>query len=119
VKASAAGDLAAILGSVTGDSSARKKKRKKKKRNKPESVCADKNWCIDRSQTCGPEGGYGKCLVEARGKNLCGELLFQARSCVDCEPPNCTDCVCVLATGGGDRCNNGINGYEFVCVREV
>ena len=31
----------------------------------PVNVCAGKNWCIDRTQTCGPAGGYGKCLVDA------------------------------------------------------
>lgn len=81
--------------------------------------CDGKNWCIDRSQTCGPAGGYGKCLVEAGGGNICAEILFQVASCTDCEAPNCTNCKCVLAAGGGDRCNNGATGYDFICVREV
>lgn len=107
------------------DTSARKKKRKKKKKQKdqtpppPENVCAEKNWCIDRTQTCGAAGGYGKCLVESTGGNLCAEILFQATTCADCAAPACTNCRCVRAAGGGDRCNNGANGYDFICVREV
>ena len=107
------------------DTSARKKKRKKKKKQKdqtpppPENVCAEKNWCIDRTQTCGAAGGYGKCLVESTGGNLCAEILFQATTCDACAAPACANCRCVLAAGGGDRCNNGTNGYDFICVREV
>jgi hypothetical protein len=82
-------------------------------------ICAGKNWCVDRTQTCGPEGGYGKCLITSTGDNVCAEILFQVPSCVDCEAPNCTNCKCALAAGGGDRCNNGANGYDFICVREV
>jgi hypothetical protein len=85
----------------------------------PLNPCDDKNWCVDRSQTCGPEGGYGKCLVEAGGGNICAEILFQAASCTDCAPANCTNCSCVLAAGGGDRCNNGPTGHDFICVRAV
>lgn len=109
------------------DTSARKKrKNKKKKRQKdktppppPENVCSEKNWCIDRTQTCAAAGGYGKCLVESTGGNLCAEILFQATTCADCAAPACTNCRCVRAEGGGDRCNNGANGYDFICVREV
>jgi hypothetical protein len=106
---------------LTGeDAAARKdKKRRKKKRERMENVCKGRNWCVDRTQTCGPEGGYGKCFVEANGANICAEILFQAATCADCEAPNCTDCRCVLAAGGGDRCNNGANGYDFICVRDV
>ncbi len=46
---------------------------------RPVNVCAGKNWCIDRSQTCGPAGGYGKCLVDASGGNICAEILFQVQ----------------------------------------
>jgi hypothetical protein len=82
------------------------------------NVCAGKNWCIDRTQTCGPAGGYGKCLVDNSGANICAELLFQVASCDECGPANCTNCRCVPAVGG-DKCNNGPNGYDFVCVRAV
>jgi hypothetical protein len=105
-----------------------RKKRRRKKRNKdglppkttPQSnPCEGKNWCVDRTQTCGPTDGYGKCLVEASGDNICAEILFQVASCEECGAANCTDCRCVLAAGGGDRCNNGANGYDFICVRSV
>ncbi|MBA3449748.1 MAG: hypothetical protein H0T18_00895 [Chloroflexia bacterium] len=69
--------------------------------------------------TCDPAGGYGKCLVETSGNVICGELLFQAASCTDCEPANCTNCRCVATAGSADKCNNGPTGYEFVCVRAV
>jgi len=85
----------------------------------PVNVCAGKNWCVDRTQTCGPANGHGKCLVGASGGNFCAELLFQVQSCTECEAPNCTNCRCALAAGGGDKCNNGANGYDFICVREV
>jgi hypothetical protein len=105
---------------------ARKKNKKRKKKSKgepapppPENVCEAKNWCVDRSQTCGPSGGHGKCLVEATGGNVCAEILFQTTTCADCTAPNCTNCRCVLAAGGGDRCNNGASGYDFICVRAV
>lgn len=110
------------------DASSRKKKRKSRKKMQTqndtpppvtENVCGGKNWCVDRTQTCGPSGGYGKCLVESTGGNICAEILFQVPSCSDCGSPNCTNCRCVLAAGGGDRCNNGANGYEFICVREI
>jgi hypothetical protein len=106
------------------DTAARKKRRKKRSKKSPQetpppNVCEGMNWCLDRSQTCGPEGGYGKCLVEAGGGNICAEILFQVASCTECESPNCTNCRCVLAAGGGDRCNNGANGLDFICVREV
>jgi hypothetical protein len=122
---------AAIFGGgslLTGsETEARKKRRKHKKRNKNKdngqlilpNPCEGKNWCVDRSQTCGPEGGYGKCLVEPSGNNICAEILFQVPSCTECEEPNCTNCTCVLAAGGGDRCNNGATGYDFICVRKV
>jgi hypothetical protein len=52
------------------EAAARKKNSKRKKKSKPETappppenVCKAKNWCVDRTQTCGPSGGYGKCLV--------------------------------------------------------
>ena len=126
-----AGAAAVTAGSTllaVEDAAAGKKKRKNKKKKKPTpgtdpapaaNPCDGKNWCVDRSQTCGPAGSSGKCLVEASGGNICAELLFQAASCTECAPANCTNCRCVLATGGGDRCNNGVNGQEFVCVRAV
>jgi hypothetical protein len=82
-------------------------------------ICANKNWCINRTQTCGPTGGFGKCLITHVGKNTCAEILFQVQSCTECEAPNCTNCLCALAAGGGDRCNNGASGYDFICVRRV
>lgn len=83
-------------------------------------VCAGKNWCVDRSQTCGPASGYGKCLVQAGGGNTCAEILFQAKTCAACEEPLCSNCQCVLAAGGGDRCNNGATStFDFICVRAV
>ena len=85
----------------------------------PAPICAGKNWCVDRTQTCGPEGGYGKCLVESTGGNICAEILFQVSSCTECEAPNCVNCRCALAAGGGDKCNNGATGYDYICVREV
>ena len=114
------------------EAAARKKKKNKKTRKRkqkptqsetpttpPENVCKAKNWCVDRTQTCGPSGGYGKCLVEATGGNLCAEILFQVKTCAECEAPSCTNCQCVLAAGGGDRCNNGATGYDYICVRAV
>jgi hypothetical protein len=89
--------------------------RKRRRRNR----CAGKNWCVDRTDTCGPSDGYGKCLETVAGKHICAEILFQVRSCDECEPPNCTDCKCVPAVGGADKCNNGANGYDFICVRKV
>lgn len=99
----------------------RNQSKKKKHRNNPPqaNVCAEKNWCVDRMQTCGQPGGYGKCLVEATGGNICAEILFQANTCAECEAPACTNCRCVLAAGGGDRCNNGATGFDFICVRAV
>jgi hypothetical protein len=82
-------------------------------------ICAGKNWCVDRTQTCGPANGYGKCLIDPAGENFCAEILFQVATCADCEAPNCVNCRCALAAGGGDRCNNGANGYDYICVREV
>ena len=85
----------------------------------PANLCTGQNWCVDRTQTCGPAGGYGKCLVEVGGGNLCAEILFQTDTCADCEAPSCNGCRCVLAAGGGDRCNNGVHGKDFICVRPV
>jgi len=118
----------AVEETAAGKSKRRKPKNKKKRQTAqadqtppapPVNVCAGKNWCLDRSQTCGPAGGYGKCLVDGSGANICAELLFQATSCTECGPGNCTNCRCVPAAGGADKCNNGANGYDFVCVREV
>ncbi len=81
-------------------------------------VCASKHWCENRTHTCGPVGGYGKCLMLRYGTQVCGEILFQVQKCSQCQEPNCTDCVCVVATGP-DRCNNGVNGYPYICARRV
>ncbi len=83
-------------------------------------VCAGKNWCVDRSQTCGPAGGSGKCLVETGGGNICAEIRFQVLTCADCVGPFCDNCQCALAAGGGDRCDNGATtGFDFICVQPV
>ena len=64
--------------------------------------------------------GQGKCFVRRfGGRNICAEILFQASTCDDCKAPNCTDCICVLGAGGGDKCNNGAGGFDYVCVRKV
>ena len=134
-----AGAVATATGNTVfqaDDASAKRRKRKKKAKKEhttpapvapppppvaePErNPCEEKNWCVDRSQTCGATGGHGKCLVESGGGNICAEILFQVPSCAECEAPSCTNCRCVLAAGGGDRCNNGANGYDFICVRAV
>lgn len=80
-------------------------------------ACAGKNWCEDRTDTCG--GGQGKCLVRRFGGNICAEILFQTNTCADCEAPSCSKCVCVLGAGGGDKCNNGVNGFDYICVRGI
>ncbi len=120
------GAAATVIGSgfLHADETTARHKRKKRKGDTtppppPENACKERNWCVDRSQTCGPTSGHGKCLVEATGGNLCAEILFQANSCADCAAPNCTTCQCVLAAGGGDRCNNGANGFDFICVRAI
>ena len=117
---------ALLADEATAASKSKRKNKKKKKRPNQESepaplvnVCAGKNWCLDRTQTCGPAGGYGKCLVDPTGGNICAEILFQVTSCTECEAPNCVNCRCVLGAGGGDKCNNGATGYDYICVREV
>ena len=125
--AGAAATVASGTLSQANEAAARKKNRHKRRKKPkaatspppPENVCKARNWCVDRSQTCGPSGGYGKCLVEATGGNLCAEILFQANSCADCAAPNCANCRCALAAGGGDRCNNGATGYDFICARAM
>jgi hypothetical protein len=109
LKAVALGGLAALFAPVAEDAEA----------SKCRGRCAKRNWCENRTHTCGPTGGYGKCLVRRYGGNVCAEILFQAQTCADCKPPNCTNCICILAAGGGDKCNNGVNGYDYICVREV
>ena len=88
-----------------------------RKRRRP-NPCQERNWCVDRSHTCG-ESASGKCLVGAFGGNACAEILFQVEDCAECEPPSCVDCICALAAGGGDRCNNGANGFDFICARPI
>ena len=119
VKVAAAGAVGALLGSrfATDDAEAAGGRRRCRRRKK--NVCAKKNWCERRTDTCGPADGFGKCFVKRFGGNFCAEILFQAQSCTDCEEPNCTDCKCILGAGGGDKCNNGVNGYDYVCVRKV
>ncbi len=130
-----AGAAAVVAGSAVPQSEEASAKRRKKKGKRksdktptppppvtpppPPNPCAGKNWCVDRSQTCGPAGGYGKCLVDMYGGNICAEILFQVTSCTECEAPNCVNCRCVLAAGGGDKCNNGATGYDYICVRDV
>ena len=96
------------------DASARRRRRRNR-----DNVCARKNWCVDRTHTCGPAGGYGKCLVGVAGKHICGELHSRSPLVTNAEGENCTDCNCVPAEGGTDKCNNGANGYDFICVRKV
>ena len=81
-------------------------------------LCANKNWCERRTDTCGPTGGFGKCLLTPFGKSVCAEILFQAQTCADCAAPSCTNCLCVVATAA-DKCNNGANGFPYICVRRV
>lgn len=99
-----AGVLAALLGGSALDADAACTGR-----------CAGRNWCEDRTHTCA--GGAGKCLVKRFGGNICAEILFQAKTCADCAAPGCVNCVCVLAAGGGNKCNNGVNGFDYICVR--
>lgn len=82
-------------------------------------LCANKNWCEVRTQTCGPSGGHGKCFVRRFGGNFCAEILFQTQTCGDCLEPNCKNCRCILGAGGGDKCNNGAGGFDYICVRPV
>jgi hypothetical protein len=81
--------------------------------------CAGKNWCERRTHTCGPSTGYGRCLISRWGQNMCAEILFQVPNCNECAEPNCTNCICILGAGGGDKCNNGASGYDYVCVRRL
>ena len=127
LKAVALGGLVTLFGGFTEDAEANSKTCKKRlgkcrktvKRLKRKGPCDGRNWCTDRTQTCGPTEGFGKCLVQESGGNVCAEILFQAQDCAECAEPNCTDCVCILAAGGGDRCNNGATGYDFICARKV
>jgi hypothetical protein len=82
--------------------------------------CAKRNWCEDRTHTCGPAGRNGKCFVKKfGGKNICAQIARQAETCADCAEPDCPNCICVHAAGGGDKCNNGVSGFDFLCVRKV
>jgi hypothetical protein len=82
-------------------------------------TCARRNWCVNRTHTCGPTGGHAKCFVLPLGNNICAEILFQAQACSACRSPNCVNCRCILGAGGGDKCNNGASGYDYVCIRPV
>ena len=83
-------------------------------------ICAKKNWCLNRDHVCGPMGGPGKCFVKRfGGRNICAEVLFQAQNCDQCKAPACTDCMCVFAAGGDDKCNNGATGFDYICVRKL
>lgn len=111
LKALAVGGVAAFFGRHAADAEAAKG---------CGGRCAKRNWCEDRTHTCGPSGGYGKCLVRRfGGKNVCAEILFQADTCDDCKSPACADCVCILAAGGGDKCNNGASGLDYICARKI
>lgn len=82
--------------------------------------CAKRNWCEDRTHTCGPQGKHGKCLVKRfGGKNICAKIVSPAQDCTDCDEPNCTNCICVHAAGGGDKCGNGASGPDYMCVKKV
>jgi len=116
--------LGGMMGGLSWFDAKAKKKRKKRKKmckkiQQPTNPCAGQNWCVDRTQTCGRAGGFGRCLVEVFGGNICAGILFQVDTCAECEPASCTNCRCVLAAGGGDRCSAGPNGKEFLCVRPV
>ena len=115
----AGGSLLAVDDAAASKRKRRRKKRKKTTLTPPVNPCVGKNWCLDRSQTCGPAGGFGKCLVDSSNGNVCGELLFQAASCTECAAPNCANCRCVPAAGSADKCNNGPNGQDYVCVRAL
>jgi hypothetical protein len=107
LKALAVGGAASLFGRFTADAEAA---------GGCGGVCEKKNWCVDRTHTCGP----GKCFVRRfGGRNICAEVLFQAQTCDACKEPACVGCKCVLATGGGDKCNNGTNGFDYICVRPV
>jgi hypothetical protein len=106
MRALAAGAVAVLLGAYAPDAFA-----------DCTGVCADKNWCEDRTDTCA--NGRGKCLVRRFGGNICAKIAFQTNTCADCGPPNCVNCVCVLGAGGGDKCNNGAAGFDYICVRGV
>jgi hypothetical protein len=119
IKVAAVGAVGALLGSRFADDAEAAGGRRKCRRRKPD-VCKKKNWCEDRTDTCGPSTANGKCFVKRfGGRNMCAEILFQAQTCTDCDEPNCTDCKCILGAGGGDKCNNGPNGFDYVCVRKV
>lgn len=60
-----------------------------------------------------------KCFVRRFGGNICAKIQFQTDDCADCEAPTCLNCVCILGAGGGDKCNNGVNGFDYICVRGV
>jgi hypothetical protein len=110
LKAAALGGATALFGSrFTEDAEA----------STCQGLCAHKNWCENRTQTCGPPGSHGKCFVKRFGGNFCAEILFQTQTCSDCNPPNCTGCRCILGAGGGDKCNNGVNGFDYICVRPI
>ena len=89
--------------------------RKRRRRNR----CAGRNWCVNRTNTCGPAGGYDKCPVTTSGNHTCVEIFFQVSSGDECGPANCTDCQCVPAVGGSDKCTNGTTGYDYICVRKI
>jgi hypothetical protein len=114
-----AGLLAAAGLAAAPDPGLATPKAEAKRCRRKRTACSGKNWCMDRTQTCGSAGGIGKCLLRPFGASMCAEILFQAQSCADCAAPNCTDCACALAAGGGDRCNNGTTGYDYICVREI
>lgn len=107
LKALAIGSVAPLFGGLSQTAEAKPRKQ----------VCERKNWCERRTDLCAR--GEGKCFVRRFGGNVCGQLLFQATSCEDCKPSNCTDCICILAAGGGDKCNNGTGGADYVCIRKL
>lgn len=82
--------------------------------------CAQRNWCEDRTHTCGRPADNGVCLVRRfGGKNVCARIVYGATSCSECAAPLCPDCICVFAAGGGDKCDNGASGLDFICATKV
>ena len=84
-----------------------------------DNVCDGKNWCRDRTGTCGQAGGIRQVpggqfgSAHLRRAPLPGQVLRGVWTSQLHQLPLCA------GGSGGDRCNNGPDGYEFVCVRKV
>ncbi|MBA2597827.1 MAG: hypothetical protein H0V00_14475 [Chloroflexia bacterium] len=70
--------------------------------------CAGKNWCMDRTHTCGPAGQDYRCWVTTFGGNVCGLSTATSNVCFG----RYENEVCVLAAGGGDHCASP-SGQDF------